>query len=101
MKVRFTPQAEADLEDIGDNIAERNPRRAVTYVRELRARSGRIGDFPHAGPPRPQWGKDVRIAVHRKYLIVYRVRDETVQILRVVHGARDVEKLFEDEPLPE
>ena len=42
-----------------------------------------------------------RIAVHGKYLIIYRVRNEIVQILRVVHGARDLDALFEKEPLPE
>ena len=60
----------------------------------------RIAEFPHAGPPRPQWGEGIRIAIHGKYVIVYRVRDETVQVLRVVHGARDLDALFADEPLP-
>ena len=101
MKVRLTPEAKADLEDIGDRIAERNPARAVTYVQELRERATRIGEFPHAGPSRPQWGEGIRIAVHGKYLIVYRVCDETVQVLRVVHGARDLDALFKAEPFPE
>src|SRR5947207_9386812 len=100
MKVRLTPEAEADLEGIGDKIAERNAARAVTYVRELRERCLGIAEFPHAGPPRPQWGEDIRIAIHGKYVIVYRVRDETVEVLRVVHGARDLDALFADEPLP-
>ena len=38
--------------------------------------------------------------MHGNYVIVHRVRDEAVQILRVVHGARDLDALFEDEPLP-
>jgi toxin ParE1/3/4 len=101
MKVRLTPDAEADLEGIGDRIAERNATRAVTYVRELRERCHRIGEFPHAGPPRPQWGEGIRIALHGRYVVVYRVRDETVQVLRVVHGARDLDALFEEEPLPQ
>jgi addiction module RelE/StbE family toxin len=101
MKVRLTSEAKADLEDIGDRIAERNPVRAVTYLRELRERALRIGEFPHAGPPRPKLGEGIRITVHGKYLIIYRVRDETVQILRVLHGARDLDALFETEPLPE
>lgn len=100
MKVRLTPEAQADLEGIGDRIAGRNPARAVSYIRELRERCLRIGEFPHGGPPRPQWGEDIRIAVHGKYLIVYRVRDEIVQVLRVVHGARDLGALFETEPPP-
>jgi toxin ParE1/3/4 len=101
MKVRLTPEAETDLEGIGDRIAQRNPWRAITYVQELRLRCIRISEYPRAGPPRPQWGEDIRIAVHGKYLIVYRARDETVHVLRVVHGARDLDALFEREPLPE
>ena len=99
MKVRLTPQAEADLEEIGDRIAQRNPIRAISFVREIRELCLRIGDFPHAGGPRPQWGEGVRIRVHGKYLIVHRVRDEVAHILRVVHGARDLDALFAQEPL--
>jgi len=101
MKVWLTPNAEGDLEGIGDRIAQRNPARAVSYVQELRERCLRIGDFPHARPPRPQWGMGIRIAVHGSYLIVYRVHNESVQILRVVYGARDLDALFEREPLVE
>jgi toxin ParE1/3/4 len=68
---------------------------------ELRQCAGRIGEFPGACPRRPQRGEGIRIAVHGNYLIVYRERDETVQILRVVHGARDLNALFEKEPLPD
>jgi toxin ParE1/3/4 len=99
--VRFTPEARADLREIALRIADRNPVRALTYADEIEARANRLGEFPRAGPPRPQWGEYIRIAVHGKYLIVYRVRDETVQILRIVHGARDLDTLFEREPLPD
>jgi toxin ParE1/3/4 len=64
MKVLLTPEAEGDLEGIGDRIAEGNPARAATYVRELRERATRIGVFPHAGPPRPKWGEGIRIVVY-------------------------------------
>ena len=37
--------------------------------------------------------------VHGKYLIVYRPREDEVQILRIVHGARDLDALFAEEPL--
>ena len=99
MKVWLTPAAAADLERIGDWIAERNPRRAVTFVAELRQRAEQLAQFPHAGPPRPQWGDGIRIVVLGKYLIVHRVRDQAIEILRIVHGARDLDTLFEDEPL--
>jgi toxin ParE1/3/4 len=101
VQVEFTRASESDLEEIGDRIAELSPRRAVTFVRELRRRSEQIALFPKAGAPRPQWGADIRIAVHGKYVIVHRSRDEMVQILRIVHGARDLDALFTEEPLQE
>ena len=100
-QVSFTPEAYADLRAIALHIAGDNPVRALSYVDEIEARCRSIAEFPHAGPPRPEWGDGVRIAVHGYYLIVYRVRDEAVQILRIVHGARDLDALFESEPLPE
>lgn len=99
MIVQFTPAAEADLESIGDRVAERSPLRAVSFVREVRERAEKTALFPRSGAPRPQWGTDVRMIVHGKYLVVYRSRDEVVQILRIVHGARDLDALFADEPL--
>jgi toxin ParE1/3/4 len=100
MPVSFTPEARADLRDIALRIADHNLSRAFTYVDEIEAHCLRIGDLPHAWPPRPQWGEGVRITIHGNYVIVHRVRDETVQVLRLVHGARDLDALFEDEPLP-
>lgn len=101
MKVEITPSAARDLEEIADRIAQGNPKRALTYVREIQDKAARLVDFPHSGAPRPAWGADVRIAIHGNYLIVYRVRPEIVQILRVVHGARDLEALFVRQPLPD
>ena len=101
MRLIVTPNADADIEEIGDRIAERSPVRALSYVQELRLRCSRILDFPHAGPPRLQWGEGIRIVIHGHYIIIYRVRGEAVQILRIVHGARDLDALFEEEPLPE
>ena len=99
--VRISAAARVDLLDIALRIAEHSPDRAFTYVDEIEAKAHRIGDFPHAGPPRFHWGADVRIAIHGPYLLVYRVRDETVQVLRVVHGARNLDALFVAEPLPD
>ena len=101
MKLELTSEAEADMEGIGDRIAVHSPMRAASYVKELRQRCSKILILPHAGAPRPQWGEGIRIVIHGKYLIVHRVRDDTVQILRVVHGSRDLDRLFETEPLEE
>jgi plasmid stabilization system protein ParE len=92
MIVRITAEAEADLESIGDYIAQDNPQRAVTFVRELRAACLGLADFPERFPlllHRAEQG--VRHRVHGRYAIFYRVETEIVTVLHVLHGARDQE----------
>jgi toxin ParE1/3/4 len=90
MRFRFSRRAEADIEEIGDYIARDNPARAVTFISELRSHCRGLADFPEAAPLRPSVGEGVRMAVHGRYLILYVVRGELLEIRRVVHGARDL-----------
>lgn len=50
MKVRFTRSAETDLADIADWIARDNPARAITFIRELRAKCMSLADRPERFP---------------------------------------------------
>jgi len=90
----FSRRAEADLEAIGDYIANDNPRRALSFVRELRDRCRAIVQFPQAAPLRPELGRGVRMVVFGDYLIFYRHSKRRVIIERVLHGARDIQSLF-------
>ena len=97
MNVFLTPAAEADLISIGDWLSEHNPELALPYIRKLRDAASAIGEFPGAGAPRPHWGADVRIRIMDRYIIAYRIRSERVEVLRIVHGSRDLDRLFSDE----
>jgi toxin ParE1/3/4 len=90
MRAHFTPQAESDLEEIGDYIALDNPRRAVTFIREMRLRCEKIADGPHHYVVRPDLGDTIRICAHGNYLIVFEQSDGGALILRVLHGARSL-----------
>jgi toxin ParE1/3/4 len=48
MIVRFTDAADHDLEALGDYIAQNNPKRALSFVRELREDCLALADFPNA-----------------------------------------------------
>jgi plasmid stabilization system protein ParE len=89
VKVRFTDTANMDLEAIGDWIAQEDPQRAVTFVRELRKAAGALARYPRRYPALAGSRFQVRKKVHREYLIFYRVDEAEVRILRVVHGSRD------------
>jgi toxin ParE1/3/4 len=94
MRCIFAARAEADLEDIGDYIAEDNPLRARSFTIELRERCKRIADMPRAYPLRPEIASDIRALVMGNYVILYSAHADHVLIERIVHGARNIEELF-------
>jgi toxin ParE1/3/4 len=79
-----------DLEEIGDYIALDNPRRAVSFIREIRQHCEKIADGPHHYAARPDLGDTIRICTLGNYLIVFEPFDDGALILRVLHGARNV-----------
>lgn len=90
MKVVFTDPAEDDLEAIGDWIAQDNPLRAFTFVQELRGACLEIGPRAMAYPyVEHRRGDGIRRKIYRNYLIFYRVMSGIVEIVHVLHGARD------------
>ncbi len=93
--VKVAPEAVGDLKEIGRYIARDNPDRAVSYVRELRTKMGKIGENPGGYPIRYELSTSLRSAPYQSYLIFFQIEDgDVVRIMRVIHGARDVEGLF-------
>lgn len=87
--VVISRRARVDLRDISDFIANDDPKRAVTFVAELRERCRSLSRTPFQGRAAPEIAADVRILVFRSYLILHRISDDAVLIDRVIHSARD------------
>lgn len=98
MRVRFTTEAQVDLRQVGDYIAKANPLRALSFIDELEQKCLSLATAPNAFPLVPRYeGHGIRRRVHGNYLIFYRVEDEQIVILHVLHGAMDdAAMLFED-----
>ena len=94
MRLVFLPQAETDLEAIGDYIARDNPRRAISFVRELRGQCRKITQAPKAYRPRPELGKGLRSCAYGNYVVFFFEEPGLVRIVRVLHGAMDIEAQF-------
>lgn len=95
MKVDITSAAEADLEEIADNIARDNPVRAWSFVRELYERCLDIAEMPAASPIVPRYEHHgIRRRIHGRYLVFYRVSADCITILHVLNGAMDVEAIL-------
>jgi plasmid stabilization system protein ParE len=90
VRVGFADSAEADLEAIGNWIAEDDPVGAAAFLAQLRDRCLSLSDKPNRFPVAFHSGRNVvRKLVHRDYLIFYRVLPDRVEIAHVFHGARD------------
>lgn len=94
--VEYSPLAASDLERIGDFIAADNPRRAVSFAKELTALCERLADFPGLGPQFAELGDGGRYLAHKNYLLLYRILPDRVRIERVIHGSQDIETLLSD-----
>jgi toxin ParE1/3/4 len=94
MIVVITDAAEADFQEIGDWIARDNPVRALTFVRELRRRCESLIDGPRRYARVPRYEHlEIRRRVYRDYLIFYRIIADRIEVLHVLHGARDYKSI--------
>jgi toxin ParE1/3/4 len=84
------PQAETDLEEIGDYLAERSPRAALQLLEALQERWTLLGCYPLTGKARDDLHPGVRCAIVGQYLSFYRVTDRGIEVIRVLHGRRNI-----------
>lgn len=91
--LKRTRQAEIDLLEIWDFIAADNMAAADKVVRKLDERSRELLDNPELGPARDDIIKDMRHLVMDNYLILYRIDGEYIEVVRYLHGARNLYSL--------
>lgn len=95
MRVRLTTAAESDLGNIGDFIGRDNPTRAESFVDELLDRCEALGQHPERYPIHiSRRGRGLRRCAYRRYLIFYVALPKEVEIVRVIHSARDYMRLL-------
>ena len=95
MIVVLTDTAIADPIAIGQFIQTDNPQRAETFVAQLEVRCHQLGSMPRAFPLVPRYeDHGVRRRPYHDYLIFYRIAADRVEILHVLHGARDYERIL-------
>lgn len=94
MQLEFSRFIENDLDEIADFIAEDNPARAVTFIKEIRSKFGEIQRNPLAYQLRLDIGDEARMATLGNYAILFRVTGEVVRIERVAYGSRDLPNIL-------
>lgn len=90
MRVAFSPLCDGDLEDIADYIARDSPRRALSYVIEIRRWCRALSRFPKRFPMAPEFAADVRRAIYGAYSIYYSVHGDQILVERILHSALEI-----------
>lgn len=88
MTVIFSPEARADLQQIRNYISQDNPQAASRMAVEIAAACDRLELFPERGRPGKKPGTRELTAVW-PYVIVYRVRPDGIDIVRIWHGRQN------------
>ena len=91
----FTPQSEDDINAIFDFIAADHPRRALSYIEDIRQACRNLRHTPLIGTERPDLRPGVRILpLWRRVTIVYELPSDRVRILRIFTSGRDYETIM-------
>jgi toxin ParE1/3/4 len=96
--LRQTDKALDDLADIHGYVSLDNPMAADKLVVDLLRLFERTSDYPMLGRAADDIAGNHRVLAHGRYLLIYCINEaeRVVELVRVVHGARDWPMLFEN-----
>ena len=89
------PLAKIDLADIWDYIAEDNESRADAFIDNIDQKFHVLAEQPAIGRPRDELAEGLRSFPIGQYVIFYHPVPGGVEIVRVLHGARDLDAIFD------
>jgi len=97
--IRRTPTSRRDYGAIWDHIAANaTPETADALLWLLDEKLRLISDFPGMGQARPELRPRFRSFPVGRYLLFYRPLRGGIELVRVIHGARDLRQVFKHRP---
>ena len=99
---RVRPLATADIDHAAAFLFDENPTAAVSFLDAVEAAFGLLVEQPGSGSPRYAHllpGVTLRMWLVRGFphLIFYLDRSDATEVIRVLHGARDLPAILLDE----
>jgi toxin ParE1/3/4 len=89
MKLRWTPEAAENLELIYSYLCEHHPSFAESTVRTLYNAVRSLRDLPERGRLGTLPATREFVLPRLPYIVVYRITEQTVEVLHIYHGAQD------------
>ena len=88
MRVRWTRTALLNLDGLAEYIAKDNPQAADRMVERIRSAIQNLTIHPSIGRPGRVPNTRELVVTGTPFIIPYRVRESTIEILRVFHASR-------------
>jgi toxin ParE1/3/4 len=92
--IRIAEMAGEDLEDIWEYVAQNNPEAARRLIKEITGKFKLLRDHPQVGREQNTLLGWLRSFPVKNYIILYRPFENGIEVLRVLHSARDIEKIL-------
>ncbi len=94
-RFRLSERADRDLREIWDYISAKNPDAADRQLDMLHDRFALLAKQPRVGQLREDLHPKLRVFPAGSYVIFYYPLEEGIEVVGVVHGARDIESMFQ------
>ena len=89
MRIRWTPAAAADLQNLSDYLKDHHPHYQQPTMRKVYAAVQSLKEWPHRGRVGREEGTRELLFPPLPYIAVYRVKGQSIEVLRIYHGAQD------------
>lgn len=88
-RIRWSPRSVDNLESICEYIAKDSLHFATVFAKSIFRVVDTIKEFPNSGRVVPEYNnKDLREKILNNYRIVYRVKDEYIEIVVITHCSK-------------
>jgi len=89
VKIEWSPKSIKNLEEIAEYISQDSPLYAPVFIKKIINSVERLLDFPLSGRIVPEFRTEsIREVIFHNYRIVYRIKDNSIEIVLVTHGAK-------------
>jgi toxin ParE1/3/4 len=89
MQLRWTTAAAGDLEGIAEYLFEKSPQNAAQLIRKIYEAPAILRSYPNLGRPGKKEGTRELVIAPLPYIVIYQIMDDTLYIVRILHGAQD------------
>ncbi|PHJ58827.1 toxin Y4kP [Nostoc linckia z18] len=88
MRIKWLRRALRNLEQAHSYILKENPQAAQEVILKIQVAASQLENYPFMGRPGRVEGTRELVISSTPYIVIYRIKEESVEILRVLHTSK-------------